>query len=112
MSEKRYSVQIEKSVEVVGKKPKSACIFDKQENKVYMLTLFTRLDSKKSVKTYIDNLFEIVDVLNEQQAIIEEQEKVIKKQRKEYINLKENMDALRRTWAKRYKHKKRRVWNY
>ena len=71
MNEKRFSVQIEKSVEVVGKKPKSACIFDKQENKVYMLTLFTRLDSKKSVKTYIDNLFEIVDVLNEQQATIE-----------------------------------------
>ena len=65
MSEKRFSVQIEKSVEVVGKKPKSACIFDKQENKVYMLTLFTRLDSKKSVKAYIDNLFEIVDLLNE-----------------------------------------------
>ena len=65
MSEKRFSVQIEKSVEVVGKKPKSVCIFDKQENKVYMLTLFTRLDSKKSVKAYIDNLFEIVDLLNE-----------------------------------------------
>lgn len=64
MSDERFSVQIEKSVEV-GKKPKSVCIFDKQENKVYMLTLFTRLDSKKSVKEYIDNLFEIVDLLNE-----------------------------------------------
>ena len=65
MNEKRFSVLIEKSVEVVGKKPKSVCIFDKQENKVYMLTLFTRLDRRKSVKTYIDNLFEIVDLLNE-----------------------------------------------
>lgn len=54
----------------------------------------------------------LVDTIMEQKAIIEEQEKVIKKQRKEYINLKENMDALRRTWAKRYKNKKRRVWNY
>ncbi len=57
-------------------------------------------------------LDEIVDKMNEQQSIIEEQEKIIKKQRKEYINLKENTDTLRRTWAKQYKHKKRRVWNY
>ena len=57
-------------------------------------------------------LCEVAPILNEQQNTIEEQEKIIKKQRKEYINLKENTDALRRTWAKRYKNKKRRVWNY
>lgn len=65
MSEKRFSVQIEKSVEVVGKKPKSACILDKKEEKVYLLAIFTRRDSKESVKTYIEQLYEVANLLNE-----------------------------------------------
>ena len=65
MSEKRFSVQIEKGVEVVGKKPKSACIFDKETMQVYMLAVFSRFDRKKDIQSYIDGLYEVVDLLNE-----------------------------------------------
>ena len=65
MSEKRFSVQIEKSVEVVGKKPKSACILDKKTMQVYMLAVFSRLDRKKEISNYIDGLYEVVNLLNE-----------------------------------------------
>lgn len=65
MKEKRFSVQIEKSVEVVGKKPKSACIFDTETMQVYMLAVFSRFDRKKDIQSYIDGLYELVNLLNE-----------------------------------------------
>lgn len=65
---KRFKVQIEKN-------KKSACILDTETVQVYMLALFGRLDSKKNKKAYIDNLYEVCDLLN---GLIDE------KQRKEY----------------------------
>ena len=64
MSEKRFEVMIENNIEI-GKKPKSACILDKKEEKVYLLAIFTRRDSKESVKTYIEQLYEVTNLLNE-----------------------------------------------
>ena len=57
MTEKRFQVQIETN-------QKSACIFDTKTVKVYMLVRFTRLDKRESRKTYIHNLYEVCDLLN------------------------------------------------
>lgn len=59
----RFEVMIENNIEI-GKKPKSACILDKKEGKVYLLAIFTRGDSKESVKIYIEQLYEVVNLLN------------------------------------------------
>ena len=60
----RFEVMIENNIEI-GKKPKSACILDKKEEKVYLLALFTRRDSKESVKIYIEQLYDVANLLNE-----------------------------------------------
>ena len=69
MTEKRFQVQIEKN-------EKSACILDTETIQVYMLAIFHRLDSKKSRKAYIANLYEVCDLLN---GLVDE------KQGKEYL---------------------------
>lgn len=59
----RFEVMIEENVNV-GKKPKSACILDTESTNIYMLTLFTILDSKRQVNDFIEQLYEITNLLN------------------------------------------------
>ncbi len=59
----RFEVMIEENANV-GKKPKSACILDIESTNIYMLTLFTILDTKRQVNDFIEQLYEITDLLN------------------------------------------------
>ena len=58
MTGKRFTVQIEKN-------NKSACILDTEDIKVYMLVKFNRFDKKKAKDTYIQNLYEVCNLLND-----------------------------------------------
>lgn len=65
MSVERFLVQIEKN-------NKSACILDTETVKVYMLMNFGRFDKKESKLAYIDNLYELSDLLN---CLVEENQR-------------------------------------
>lgn len=55
---KRFLVQIEKN-------NRSACILDTETIQVYMLVKFSRFDKKESKKAYIENLYEVCNLLND-----------------------------------------------